>query len=336
MTNKQILLAQRPAGLPDASTWNIVDTEVPELQDGQLLIRSIYISLDPAMRGWLRDVRSYLPPVGIGEVMRAGAVGQVVASKHPDFAEGDYVNGWTGVQQYAISDGSMLYKVQKGLAPMPTYLSTLGMPGFTAYFGLLRIGKPVAGDTVLISGAAGAVGSVVGQIAKLKGCRVIGIAGGPEKCKYIKDTLGFDEAIDYKNENIVEAIKRTCPERINVYFDNVGGEILDAALGRLALGARVAICGAISQYNNKTAIKGPSNYLSLLVNRATMEGFVVIDYTKEYGTAAREMGAWMAEGKLKSKEFIVDGIENFPDALLRLFNGDKLGKLVLKVGEEVV
>ncbi len=336
MTNKQILLAQRPAGLPDASTWNIVDTEVPELQDGQLLIRSIYISLDPAMRGWLRDVRSYLPPVGIGEVMRAGAVGQVVASKHPDFAEGDYVNGWTGVQQYAISDGSMLYKVQKGLAPMPTYLSTLGMPGFTAYFGLLRIGKPVAGDTVLISGAAGAVGSVVGQIAKLKGCRVIGIAGGPEKCKYIKDTLGFDEAIDYKNENIVEAIKRTCPERINVYFDNVGGEILDAALGRLALGARVAICGAISQYNNTTAIKGPSNYLSLLVNRATMEGFVVIDYTKEYGTAAREMGAWMAEGKLKSKEFIVDGIENFPDALLRLFNGDKLGKLVLKVGEEVV
>ncbi len=336
MTNKQILLAQRPAGLPDASTWNIVDTEVPELQDGQLLIRSIYISLDPAMRGWLRDVRSYLPPVGIGEVMRAGAVGQVVASKHPDFAEGDYVNGWTGVQQYAISDGSMLYKVQKGLAPMPTYLSTLGMPGFTAYFGLLRIGKPVAGDTVLISGAAGAVGSVVGQIAKLKGCRVIGIAGGPEKCKYIKDTLGFDEAIDYKNENIVEAIKRTCPERINVYFDNVGGEILDAALGRLALGARVAICGAISQYNNTTAIKGPSNYLSLLVNRATMEGFVVIDYTKEYGTAAREMGAWMAEGKLKSKEFIVDGIENFPDALLRLFSGDKLGKLVLKVGEEVV
>jgi len=333
MTNTQILLAQRPATLPDDSTWNIVKTEVPELQDGQLLIRSIYISLDPAMRGWLRDVRSYLPPVQIGEVMRAGAVGQVVASKHPDFAEGDYVNGWTGVQEYAISDGSMLYKVQKGLAPMPTYLSTLGMPGFTAYFGLLRIGKPVEGDTVLVSGGAGAVGSVVGQIAKIKGCRVVGIAGGPEKCKYMKETLGFDDTIDYKNDDVVAGIKRTCPKGINVYFDNVGGEILDAALGRLAFGARVAVCGAISQYNS-TSIKGPSNYLSLLVNRASMEGFVVIDYTKEYGTAAREMGGWMAEGKLKTKEFIVDGIENFPSALMRLFNGDKLGKLVLKVGEE--
>jgi len=334
MTNTQILLAQRPVGLPDASTWNVVETEVPELEDGQLLIRSIYISLDPAMRGWLRDIRSYLPPVQIGEVMRAGAVGQVVASKHPEFAKGDYVNGWTGVQQYAISDGSMLYKVQKGLAPMPTYLSTLGMPGFTAYFGLLRVGKPVEGDTVLISGAAGAVGSVVGQIAKIKGCRVVGIAGGPEKCKYVKEELGFDETIDYKNENVVDAIKRTCPKGVNVYFDNVGGEILDAALGRLAFGARVAICGAISQYNNTAAVKGPSNYLSLLVNRATMEGFVVIDYTKEYGTAAREMGGWMAAGKLKSKEFIVEGIEKFPTTLLRLFNGDKLGKLVLKVGEE--
>lgn len=333
MTNTQILLAQRPATLPDDSTWNIVKTEVPELQEGQLLIRTIYISLDPAMRGWLRDVRSYLPPVQIGEVMRAGALGQVVASKHAGFEVGDYVNGWTGVQEYAISDGAMLYKVQKGLAPMPTYLSTLGMPGFTAYFGLLRIGKPVEGDTVLVSGGAGAVGSVVGQIAKIKGCRVVGIAGGPEKCKYMKETLGFDETIDYKNDNVAAEIKRTCPKGINVYFDNVGGEILDAALARLAFGARVAICGAISQYNN-TVTKGPSNYLSLLVNRATMEGFVVIDYTKEYGTAAREMGGWMAEGKLKTKEFIVDGIENFPTALMRLFNGDKLGKLVLKVGEE--
>ena len=333
MTNTQVLLASRPEGLPDDSTWNIVQNEIPELEDGQLLIRTIYVSLDPAMRGWIRDVRSYLPPVQIDEVMRAGAVGQVVASKHSDFQEGDYVNGWTGVQSYAVSNGENLYKVQKGLAPMPTYLSTLGMPGFTAYFGLLRVGKPVAGDTVLISGAAGAVGSVVGQIAKIKGCRVVGIAGSPEKCKYIKDELGFDEAIDYKNEDVKEGIKRTCPKGINVYFDNVGGEILEAALGRLAFGARVAICGAISQYNN-TAIKGPANYLSLLVNRASMEGFVVIDYTKDYGTAAREMGGWMAEGKLKAKEFIVDGIENFPNALLRLFNGNKMGKLVLKVGEE--
>ncbi len=333
MTNTQVLLAKRPEGLPDDSTWNIVQTPIPELEDGQLLIRTIYISLDPAMRGWMRDIQSYIPPVELGAVMRAGAVGQVLESKHPDFQAGDYVNGWTGVQTHVVSNGESLYKVQKGLAPMPAYLGTLGMPGFTAYFGLLEVGKPQEGDTVLVSGAAGAVGSVVGQIAKIKGCRVVGIAGGPEKCKYITEELGFDEAIDYKNEDVRAGIKRTCPEGINVYFDNVGGEILDAALGRLAHGARIAICGAISQYNN-SKVTGPSNYMALLVSRATMQGFVVLDYTKDYGRAARELGGWMATGQLKSKEFIVEGIENFPSALHRLFDGNKMGKLVLKVGEE--
>ena len=333
MTNTQVKLASRPEGLPDDSTWEISQSPIPDLEDGQLLIRTIYVSLDPAMRGWIKDARSYIPPVQIGAVMRAGAIGQVVESKHPGFEKGDYVNGWTGVQSYVVSNGESLYKVQKGLAPMPTYLSTLGMPGFTAYFGLLNVAQPVEGDTVLVSGAAGAVGSVVGQIAKIKGCRVVGIAGGPEKCRYIKEELGFDEAIDYKNEDVKDGIKRTCPKGLNIYFDNVGGEILNAALGRLAMGARIAICGAISQYNSAEVV-GPSNYLSLLVNRARMEGFVVLDYTKDYGTAAREMGGWMASGQLKSKEFIVEGIENFPSALHRLFNGDKMGKLVLKIKEE--
>ena len=216
---------------------------------------------------------------------------------------------------------------------MPTYIGTLGMPGMTAYFGILEVGKIKEGDVVLVSGAAGAVGSVVGQIAKIKGCRVIGIAGGAEKCKYLVEELGYDGAIDYKSENVHAGIKRECPKGIDVYFDNVGGEILDAALARLRMHARIVICGAISQYNNTTAIKGPSNYLSLLVNRATMQGMVVMDYAKDYRKAAMEMGMWMAQGKLKSKEDIYNGIENFHDTFQRLFTGDKKGKLILKIKE---
>ena len=331
--NTQVLLAQRPVGLPDADTWRTVKSEIPSPNDGEFLVKVEYISLDPAMRGWMNDARSYIPPVQIDEVMRAGCVGQILESKHPDFQKGDFVYGHFGVQQYFVSNGKGAHKVDPNLAPLPMYLGTLGMPGFTAYFGLLKHGEPKAGETVLVSGAAGAVGSIVGQIAKIKGCRVIGIAGGAEKCKYLIDELGFDGAIDYKNENVYERVRELCPKRVDIYFDNVGGEILDVALARLNMGGRIVICGAISQYNNTTPIKGPSNYLSLLVNRGRMEGLVVFDNMKNYGTAAMEMAGWIKEGKLKSKEDVYEGIDNFYETFLRLFNGNKKGKLVLKVSE---
>jgi len=330
MTNKTIVLQKRPAGFPDQDTWSLSENEIPELKDGEFLVQHHYISLDPAMRGWLNDSKSYIPPVGIGEVMRAGSIGEVIESKNQMFQEGMFVSGWGGVQQYAVTDGKGWYPVDAKLAPLPTYIGTLGMPGMTAYFGILEVGKIKEGDTVLVSGGAGAVGSVAGQIAKIKGCRVIGIAGGPEKCKYMTETLGFDGAIDYKNEDVKAAIKRECPKGIDVYFDNVGGEILDAALTRINMHARIVICGAISQYNNKV-VKGPSNYLSLLVNRATMQGMVVMDYAKDYQTAAGQMGMWMSQGRLSSKEDVNEGIENFYDTFCKLFSGKKLGKLVLKV-----
>jgi len=332
--NKQLVLKKRPVGLPDTDTWKLIETSTPELKDGEFLIQNEYISLDPAMRGWLNDTRSYIPPVQIDEVMRAGGVGKIIASKNPDFKEGDHVYGQTGVQQYIITDGKGYHKVDPSLAPIPMYLGTLGMPGMTAYFGILDVGELKEGDTVLVSGAAGAVGSVVGQIAKIKNCKVIGIAGGADKCKYLVDELGFDGAIDYKNDDIKVKIKEYFPKGIDVYFDNVGGEILNAALGRLAMHARIVICGAISQYNNTTAVKGPANYMSLLVSRASMKGMVVFDYAKDYGKAAQQMGQWMMQGKLKSKEDIYEGIENFHETFLRLFSGEKMGKLVLKVSEE--
>ncbi|HEX3724994.1 MAG TPA: NADP-dependent oxidoreductase [Pirellulales bacterium] len=331
--NHQFRLAARPVGVPKRSDWDYAQHDMPEPNDGQVLVQVIYLSLDPAMRGWMNEGKSYVPPVGIGEVMRAGGVGRVVASKHPSFAIGDCAYGVLGVQEYAVAEATSLTKVDPRLAPLPVYLSTLGMPGMTAYFGLLDVAAPQAGDTVVVSAAAGAVGSVVGQIAKIKGCRVVGIAGGAAKCKYVVDELGFDAAIDYKHEDIKQSLATHCPRGIHVYFDNVGGDILDAALARLARGARIVICGAISQYNNTSAIKGPSNYLSLLVNRASMKGMVVFDYADRYAAAAREMAGWMAEGKLKSREDIVRGLENFPEALLKLFHGENFGKLVLQVAD---
>ncbi|EAY31299.1 NADP-dependent oxidoreductase [Microscilla marina] len=329
--NKQVILKQRPVGLPDESTWETVKADIPAAKDGEVVVKQHYISLDPAMRGWMNDSKSYLPPVGIGEVMRAGSVGEVVESKHPDFQVGDYLSGWGGVQQYAATDAKGWFKVDPNLVSLPTYIGTLGMPGMTAYFGILEVGKIKEGETVLISGAAGAVGSIAGQIAKIKGCKVVGIAGGAEKCAYLKDELGFDGAIDYKNEDIQAAIKRECPKGVDVYFDNVGGDILDAALANLRMHGRVPLCGAISQYNSTEGIAGPKNYLSLLVNRGTMQGFIILDYVKDYQKAAMEMGTWMAQGKLKSREDVHEGIENFRETFLRLFSGEKLGKLVLKV-----
>ena len=332
MENKQQILAKRPIGVPDQATWNFTSTPIRDLEDGEMLIEQHYISLDPAMRGWMNESRSYIPPVQIGEVMRAGTVGKVIKTHGKTlFEEGDYITGWGGVQTHLITRGEQYYKVNPNHAPLPAYIGTLGMPGMTAYFGILQEGKIKAGDTVLVSGAAGAVGSIVGQIAKIKGCTVIGIAGGKDKCDYVVNELGFDGAIDYKNENVLAGIKQNCPKGIDVYFDNVGGDILDAALVFLRKNARVVICGAISQYNNTTAVSGPKNYLSLLVNRASMKGMVVLDYAQDYGTAMKEMAGWMQEGKLKSREDIYDGIENFRETFLRLFSGEKNGKLVLKV-----
>ena len=330
MSNRQVRLAARPVGLPKRADWQYTEEAVPEPGEGQFLVKVSHLSLDPAMRGWMNEGKSYIKPVGIGEVMRAGAAGKVVKSRHPAFKEGDVVTGGFGVQQYALSDGKGVVKVDTRLVPLPVYLGTLGMPGMTAYFGLLEIGKPKEGETVVVSGAAGAVGMVVGQIAKIKGCRVVGIAGGADKCKYVVDELGFDAAIDYKNEDVKDGLKRACPKGIDVYFDNVGGEILDACLARLAMHARIVICGAISQYNSTTGMKGPANYLSLLVNRASMTGMVVFDWADRYGEAAREMAGCVAAGKLKTKEDIATGgIDAFPETLLKLFKGENLGKLVL-------
>ncbi|TXH91230.1 MAG: NADP-dependent oxidoreductase [Rhodoferax sp.] len=333
-TNHQFRLAARPVGAVKDSDWNRTEEAVRAPAEGEIVIQNLYLSLDPAMRGWMNDAKSYIPPVGINEVMRALGVGRVTASNNPKFAVGDHVTGLLGVQEYAYSDGKGITKVDPKLAPLPTYLGTLGMPGMTAYFGLLEAGKPQAGDTVVVSGAAGAVGSVVGQVAKIKGCRVVGIAGGADKCRYLVEELGFDAAIDYKTENVAEALKQHCPNGVNVYFDNVGGDILDAVLTRLARGARIVICGAISQYNNTTPVKGPANYLSLLVNRATMTGIVVSDYYDRAMEAAMVMGGWIASGKLKTREDIVKGLENFPKAFDMLFTGANQGKLVLQVAAE--
>ena len=332
--NKQLLLRKRPLGLPNKDTWELVETNIPQPKDGEFLVQCEYVSLDPAMRGWINAGKSYIAPVELNDVMRAGGVGKIIESNHPDFKVGEYVYGQTGIQQYIVTDGKGWHKVDPALAPLPMYLGTLGMPGMTAYFGILEVGELKEGDTVLVSGAAGAVGSVVGQIAKIKNCNVIGIAGGADKCKYIVDELGFDGAIDYKKDNIASKLKEYFPNGIDVYFDNVGGIILEHALSKLAMHARIVICGAISQYNNTTPVKGPSNYLSLLVNRASMKGMVVFDYAKDYQKAAMQMGQWMMQGKLKSKEDVYEGIENFHETFLRLFSGDKMGKLVLKISEE--
>lgn len=332
--NRQLLLAKRPIGMPDEETWKLVETAVPDPAEGEFLVKQYFISLDPAMRGWMNDRRSYIPPVQIGAVMRAGSVGKVVASNNDRFRVGDYVSGWGGVQDYCLTDGSGWFPVMADLAPLPKFLGVLGMPGLTAYFGLLEVGQPKEGETVLVSGAAGAVGSIVGQIAKIKGCRAVGIAGGPEKCAYLTQELGFDGAIDYKNENIYKAMRRECPDGIDIYFDNVGGEILNTALAQINRGARIPICGAISQYNATEAVPGPGNYLSLLINRARMEGFIVMDYASQYRRAAAEMSGWMAQGQLKSREDIYEGLENFRETFLRLFSGDKMGKLVLKINDE--
>ena len=331
-TNRQIRLASRPTGAVQPTDWEHTAEPPGAPGEGQFAGRTKAISLDPAMRGWLDDRPSYLPPVGVGEVMRAGCVVEVTASNHPDYAVGDHVVGTFGAQTHVVSDGRGAVKVDLSLAPASTYLGALGMPGLTAYFGLLDVGALQPGETVAVSGAAGAVGTVAGQIAKLKGCRVIGIAGGPDKCAMLVDELGFDAAIDYRDEDVKKALRRHAPDGIDVYFDNVGGDILDAALANLAMHARVVICGAVSQYDKATPMQGPSNYMMLLVRRARMQGFLVFDYAARHREATKELAGWIADGRLKVKEHVVTGtIDDFPDVLQMLFRGENVGKLVLQL-----
>ena len=334
--NRRILLAARPKGLPDASSWKIEEVPVAPLDGGAVLVKVRHLSLDPAMRGWMNEGKSYIPPVAIGEVMRAGGIGEVVASRHPAFPVGTHVSGSLGVQQYCRVDADArnrggLATVDLDLAPAEKWLNPLGMPGMTAYFGLLEVGRPEPGQTVVVSGAAGAVGQAVGQIARIKGCRAVGIAGGRAKCDFVVNELGFDACVDYKAGDVKAALKAECRDGVDVYFDNVGGEILDAVLTRITRHARIVICGAISQYNNTQPVRGPTNYLSLLVNRARMEGMVVFDYAGRYPDAIREIAGWIAAGRLKSREDIVEGLDSFPERLLMLFTGANFGKLVLKV-----
>lgn len=330
LTNTVCRLAARPVGLPKVSDWQISDEPAAAPADGEFLVQVEYLSVDPAMRTWMNAGRSYVPPVEIGEVMRAGAIGRVIESRHPDFATGDEVFGTFGVQRYAVSDGRDVTPVDTTLAPAPVHLGALGISGLTAYFGLLDVGRPQPGQTVVISGAAGSVGSIAGQIARIKGCRAVGIAGGEDKCRWLVEELGFDAAIDYKSGDLRSQLKTSAPEGIDVFFDNVGGATLEAALSRLARGARVVICGAISQYNASGELRGPANYMQLLVARASMTGFVIFDYADRYREAVVQLADWLRSGDLRSREQVVEGgIGDFPEVLLKLFRGDNTGKLIL-------
>jgi len=331
-TNRQVRLAARPFGLPRRGDWDFTSEALPAPVTGEFVVEISHLSIDPAMRGWMSARPSYMPPVEIGAVMRAGAIGRIIASEHPGFAVGEHVYGTFGVQEYAVSDGRGVIKVDTSLADLPVYLGVLGMTGLTAYFALLDVGKPKEGDTVVVSGAAGAVGSVAGQIAKIKGCRVIGIAGGPEKCRVVTEEFGFDAAIDYRMPDLRRALRELAPRGVDVYFDNVGGEILDDVLTCIARGARIIICGAISQYN-ESEVRGPANYMMLLVARASMTGMLVFDYADRYPEAMAALAGWYRAGRLAAHETIVrGGVEDFPETLLKLFEGANTGKLILALG----
>ncbi|MEO2167325.1 MAG: NADP-dependent oxidoreductase, partial [bacterium] len=329
--NREWLLASRPVGMVKPSDFEFRETPVADLAEGEYLVRNLYLSFDPTMRGWMEDRESYMPPVAIGEVMRCTAVGQVVESKNPSFGPGDIVQGLLGMQELAIAGRGFTYgtPVPEG-TPLTWSLSVLGLTGMTAYFGLLDLGQPKKGDTVLVSGAAGATGSVAAQIAKLEGCRVVGIAGGTEKCSWLTGEVGLDAAIDYKAENIAQRIKELCPDGVDVYFDNVGGPILDAALENLAMRARVVLCGGISGYNEEEPPPGPRNLMNLVLKRSRMEGFIIIDYMDRFPEAGAKLAQWMREGKIVNREDIQVGIENAPETFLRLFRGQNIGKQLLK------
>ena len=335
-TNRQWLLAKRPHGIVTKENFEYTESPIPEPGDGEVLVRNLLLSFDPTQRGWMEDRESYLPPVQIGEPMRAGSIGQIIESNNPEFAKGDLVQttgGWQDFLVVAPGQGVMgLSKVPDGVSP-ELMLSALGVTGLTAYFGLLDLGEPKEGQTVLVSGAAGATGSVAGQIAKIKGCRVVGIAGGPEKCNWLVEEAGFDDVIDYKNENVDARIAETFPNKVDIFFDNVGGDILEAALNHINMNARVILCGGISSYNATEPVPGPANLMNLVIMRARMEGFIVIDYMHQAGEAVAELMGWIQEGQLKYQVDMQEGFENIPDTLNRLFTGQNLGKQLLKIAD---
>ena len=331
MRNHQILLAARPSGLPKASDWELRTVPIPAPEPGGFVVAVEYVSIDPAMRRWIAASPVGTTPVGIGTVMEAGAIGRVTASEHPGFAVGEHLYGAFGVQEYATSDGAGVTRLDPSLAPLTAYLGALGITGLTAYFELLDVGRASAGDTVVVSAAAGAVGSVAGQIARIRGCRAIGIAGGPDKCRWLVDDLGFDAAVDYKAEDVARRLGELAPDGVDIFLDNVGGAILDAVLLHLARGARVVLSGGLSQYNADET-RGPSNYLQLLGARASMIGFLTPDYAGRYPQARAELAGWLRDGRLISREKIIEGgVRAFPDALLKLYAGANLGKLIVAV-----
>lgn len=332
MKNRQIVLAARPDGVPKESDFRLVETNVSPLTEGQFLARTGYLSVDPYMRGRMSETESYADPVGLGEVMVGGAVGTIVESRHPDYKPGDVVVGYWGWQEYAISDGQGIERFDESLASMSTALGVLGMPGMTAYFGLLDIGRPKAGETVFVSGAAGAVGSVVGQIAKIKGCRAVGSAGSPAKVELLLDELGFDAAFNYKETRAyAEKLQELCPEGVDIYFDNTGGPITDAVFTRLNVHARVVVCGQIDQYNATRPPRGPRLLWHLIVKRARAEGFLVFDYAHRYREAQEQLAGWIKAGRIEYRETITDGLENAPRAFIGLFQGENLGKQLVRV-----
>ena len=331
--NRKILLVQRPVEMFTESCFEVVEEPVPECGEGEAVVKIEYFSLDPAMRGWVRDERSYLPPVPIGEVMRSGAAGRVVATNNPAFPVGTAVMGLLGWQEYAViggASGVMANPLPDGIELLDS-LSLFGSTGVTAYFGVTDIGQSIAGETFVVSGAAGGVGSIAGQVAKIIGCRVVGIAGGTEKCGWVVDELGFDECIDYKAGGVADALRAACPDGIDVYFDNVGGDILDAALQNMNDFGRIVACGMISRYNDAEYAPGPAHITNIVTRRLRMQGFIVIDYLARFAEAAIQLAVWAGEGKLKNRVHVVEGFESTPTAVNMLFTGQNFGKLVVKL-----
>ena len=337
--NRQLTLASRPQGMPTAANFALKNSAVPDIGPGQILLRTVYLSLDPYMRGRMNDTKSYAEPVAVGGVMVGGTVNRVERSNHPDYQVGDWVLGYVGWQDYGVSDGGGLIKLDPATAPVSYALGVLGMPGFTAYMGLLDIGQPKAGETLVVAAATGPVGATVAQIGKLKGCRVVAVAGSEEKCRYALDQLGVDACLNHKDDDFAEQLAKACPQGIDIYYENVGGKVLDAVLPLLNSSARIPVCGLISRYNATSLPYGPDRLgqlmATILVKRLTVKGFIIFDdYGHRYDEFARDMGQWLAEGKIKYREQIVDGLENAPDAFIGLLQGKNFGKLVIRVGAD--
>ncbi len=332
MKNKSIIFTQRPKEMPSLDNFLVQDEKTPSLSNGQILLKSLYISVDPYLRGRMNNMKSYIPPFEVGQPMKSGIIAKVIKSKNKNFSEGSYFYGELDWKIFQVSDGRGLFPIDEGLAPFSSYLGVMGGTGFAAYFGLLEIGKPKEGETLVVSGAAGAVGLTVAQIGKIKGCRVVGIAGSDEKVKKLKNEFGLDSAINYKNnENMVEDIKNACPNGVDIYFDNVGGPVSDAVISNANNFCRIPVCGAISQYNESKLSLGPRLNPFVISRRIKMEGFIVFDYAHRYLEAQMQLGKWIKEGKISLEETIVEGFEEIPGAFLGLFSGKNTGKMIVKI-----